>query len=138
MAATSIGVPGASAAEAGPALPATSNAPAAAGCGSEVGPQLNFDGLGHFVVTVGFSGAKRATAYAFTEYISVENSGHTKRYIAGQHGTLFFRSSLTKRYVGNLPPTGPTTITVIVGGTYTVANIKVGCVVGGYTSGGAF
>jgi hypothetical protein len=114
--------------------PASASGPA---CGSTVGPQLNFDGLGHFVVTVGFTGAKRATAYSVTEYITVKNNGKTYRYLPNQKGTLLFRSSLTKRVVGSLPA-GPTSIDVYMAGTFTLASTSVACVMAGYTSGGTF
>ena len=106
-------------------------------CGRVVGPALSFDGLGHFVVTVGFTGAKRATAYSVTEYITVRNGGRTYRYLPSQQGTLLFRSSLTKRVVGTLPA-GPTSIDVYMAGTFTLASTSVACVMAGYTSGVTF
>lgn len=114
------------------AVAATPAQAAGAGaCGSGLRPVLRFDGLGHYIVTAGFSGAKKAIAYQFNEYITVNGSGrlHT------QQGTLLLRSSLTKRVIGNLPANGPTTIEVVLGGTYKLAGNPLPCVVTGSASG---
>jgi hypothetical protein len=117
--------------------PASAASAATSDCGSTVGPELHFDGQGHYVVTVGFTGAKRATAYAVTEYITVHNGGRTYQQLASQRGTLLFRSSLTKQVVGNLP-SGPSNIDVYMAGTFTLASTRVACVMTGYASGGVF
>jgi len=138
LVATSVGLPVANAAQVSADTPAAGSTQSATGCGSLLGPELAFDGLGHFVVTMGFTGAKRAIGFSFTEYITVENGGQTHYYVPNQTGTLLFRSSLTKRYIGNVPATGPTTIDVLLLGTYTVAGVKIACIVAGSTSGGVF
>lgn len=114
---------------AGGAAPA--QAAGAGPCGSGLRPVLQFDGRGHYIVTAGFSGAQRAVAYQFSEYIRVNGSGrlHTQR------GTLFFRSSLTKRVIGTLPANGPTTVEVVLGGTYKLAGHPLPCIVTGTASG---
>jgi hypothetical protein len=123
---------------AGLMLTTTQGASAATnGCGKPFGPQLNFDGLGHYVVSMGFTDAKRATAYSLTEYIEIRSGGKTWRHAPNQSGTLLLRSSLTKRYVGTLPAGGPSTIGVVLVGSYTLASKSVGCLIGGYASGGS-
>ncbi|MBM2620796.1 hypothetical protein JIG36_35380 [Actinoplanes sp. LDG1-06] len=113
------------------AAPAQAASGGAGACGLGLQPVLRFDGLGHYIVTAGFSGAKRAVAYSFTEYIVVNGSGrlHT------QQGTLFFRSSLTKRVIGTLPAGGPTTVEVVLGGFYRVAGNPIPCLVTGSAAG---
>lgn len=114
---------------------APAEAAGAGACGSAIRPVLQFDGLGHFIITVGFTGAKRAVAYSFTEYVEVDNNGSSTSQLHTQHGTLLFRSSLTKRHIETLPP-GETSVTVTLGGTYAVAGNNLPCAVTGFASGG--
>ena len=101
-------------------------------CGSGVGPKIATDGLGHFAVSFGFTGAKRAIAYSFTELITVKVDGKTLYSTERQSGTLAFRSELTKQVFKNVPPNSNATINVYLFGTYAVANKNVGCAVAGY------
>jgi hypothetical protein len=56
--------------------------------------------------------------------------------LPAQSGTLLFRSSLTKRVIGTLPSSGRTSVTVILGGYYTLASKNGSYPVTGAASGG--
>ena len=115
--------------------PATAAASTGTGdCGAPITPVLQFDGLGHYVVTVGFSGAKKAVSFAFAEYIEITDAdGTTHRHVPTQTGTLFFRSSLTKRHIGTIEP--GSSVSVVLGGAYSVVNQQLPCAMWGEASG---
>jgi hypothetical protein len=83
---------------------------------------------------MGFSDATRATAYSFTEFITVRSGGKSRTIVETQRGTLRFRSELTKRYIGTLPK-ADADIEVVLVGTYTLASKSIGCIIGGQVAG---